>query len=153
MRTSFLSDFRSTISRIFIDRFPAFMSVVSSTAITSIFSAFSSHCHVQCLSLTGDMDMFENMMHFILQRHDQFPALSEIYYHCSPPPEHSTFYTYYYIPTSFPPPVNPPASNRTIAIFIYIPVLGSRRTVVYTRRFFVQWNLSSPSLSKVIRNF
>lgn len=150
MRASVSNDFRLKISLLFSERCLGSVAIISSTPITSIFAAISSRCHVRILSLTGDMDLFERMMHFILQHHDRFPVLDEIYYRCSPPPKYSTHYTYYYIPTSFKPPIDVPSVRRIIRLFIYLPYIDDRGNISGIHRVYIHWDLQRPARSEVV---
>lgn len=149
MRNSFSNDFRLFVSRSLSIHSPIRLAIISSTIITSLFAAITGPCMARYISLTGDFDLYERMLFYILNNHDCFPVLEEIFYHCSPPLSYSTCYTYYYIPTSFQPPVHLPATLRTIALHLNIPIwvhMGQDREV---RRFHLTWDLCCPNRSKL----
>lgn len=150
MRTMFTNGFRLYVAEVLTDRSPCSLSVISSSPVTSMFNAISSPCYMSCLSLTGDICLWESILYYILEHHDLFPCLVELYFHCSPPPSSSTHYTFYYIPTSLDPPFLALKAPRCVHIFIYIPVVGTDSRPCDVRRFYIRWNLSCPSKSSVV---
>lgn len=130
-------------------RSPGLLSIISSVVPTPMFAAISGPCRARCISLTGDLDLYERTLFFILQNNTTFPSLDEVYYHCDPPPSYTTFYTFHHIPRALPKPVHLPTSFRFISIFINIPARGPTGTVIGIRRFHVAWSLHDPSSSTV----
>lgn len=150
MRVAFTSEFHLFVSVVLTQRSPQSLSVISSGAVTSIFNAIPTFCFISSLSLTGDICLWEGMLHYILQNHSLFPCLAELYYHCSPPPSFSTHYTFYHIPTSLRPPLTLPSPSRFISIFIHLPVFDIEHRVCNVRRFYIHWNLYRPHASEVV---
>lgn len=149
MRESFSNGFKLFASRALSAHSPTRLAVISSTAVTSIFAAIMGPCKSWAISLTGDLDLYERMLYYILQHNTSFPNLKEIFYHCSPPLSYSTCYTYCYIPSSFQPPVHLPISFRTVDIYLTIPISSRGGKVTDTGYYHVTWNLHRPDRSTV----
>lgn len=148
MRAVFTSKFRLYVAGVLTDQLPRALSIVSSSSVSSIFDAMTVPCCVSSLSLTGDICLWESMLHYILENHLLFPLLRDIYYHCSPPPSFSTHSTFYHIPMTIRPPSILPSLSRFISLFVDIPITDIEMRVCSVRHFHIRWDLYLPHKSE-----
>lgn len=149
MRDSFANGFQLFISQVLSAHSPPWLAMISSTITTPIFAAITGPCNSVAISITGDLDLYERTLYYILQNNDRFPALKEIFYHCSRPLTFSTCYTYCYIPRSLQPPVHLPATLRVVTIHLHIPISVQGGRAYDTRHYRVEWDLHRPGRSTV----
>lgn len=139
--------FRLFVSSIMLKTHPSIIEVSADRLAVSLFAMMNEPCLVDTLHLTGQMVMYETLLHYILQHSDMFPRLTLIYLH------HRSW-TEDYTPRSIAKAVtqfNPPLSqvNSTRKIVITIGTTDIRRSSASVTKVRVDWSLFAPSESSI----